>query len=192
LDFSTNFYRFSKLADLTWGNTDIVVEKTLERKEDLQLGPWSVLNRGTERRWPNSGEGKVVEKVQGLTADSGMTGIKEERRRGDGSTEVRAGAAKFREWRWRSGGWNAGGQWESGQKASTCRCGAGGELGEGYEGAERRDDCETERRRWKGSLAPRSGWCKRERMEKNWLGSFGGMWRCQGSTGLRMWGAGGG
>jgi hypothetical protein len=41
------------------------------------------------------GEGKVVEKVQGLTADSGMTGIEEEKIRGDGSTEVRAGAAKF-------------------------------------------------------------------------------------------------
>jgi hypothetical protein len=37
-----NFYRFSKLADLNWGCTDIVVEKTLERKEDLQLDPWSV------------------------------------------------------------------------------------------------------------------------------------------------------
>jgi hypothetical protein len=37
----------------------------------------------------------VVEKVQGLTADSGMTGIKEDMLRGDGSTEVRAGAAKF-------------------------------------------------------------------------------------------------
>jgi hypothetical protein len=41
------------------------------------------------------GKGKVVEKVQGLTADSGMTGIEEERLRGDGSMEVRAGAAKF-------------------------------------------------------------------------------------------------
>jgi hypothetical protein len=41
------------------------------------------------------GEGKVVEKVQGLTADSGMTGIEEERLRGNGSIEVRAGAAKF-------------------------------------------------------------------------------------------------
>jgi hypothetical protein len=51
----------------------------------------------------------VVEKVQGLTADSGMTGIEEERLRGDGSTEVRAGAAKFRERRRRSGGRNAGG-----------------------------------------------------------------------------------
>jgi hypothetical protein len=33
-------------------------------------------------------EGKVVEKVQGLTADSGMTGIEEERLRGGGSTKV--------------------------------------------------------------------------------------------------------
>jgi hypothetical protein len=41
------------------------------------------------------GEGKVVENVQGLTADSGMIGIEEEKLRGDGSTEVRAGAAKF-------------------------------------------------------------------------------------------------
>jgi hypothetical protein len=31
------------------------------------------------------GEGKVVEKVQGLTTDSGMTGIEEERLRGGGS-----------------------------------------------------------------------------------------------------------
>jgi hypothetical protein len=42
----------------------------------------------------------VGEKVQGLTVDSGMTGINEERLRGDGSTEVRAGTAEFRE-RWR-------------------------------------------------------------------------------------------
>jgi hypothetical protein len=77
------------------------------------------------------GEGKVVEKVQGLTADSGMTRIKEERLRGDGSTEVRAGVAKFRERRRRSGSRNAGGRRESGQEASTRRCGAGGELGEG-------------------------------------------------------------
>jgi hypothetical protein len=37
----------------------------------------------------------VVEKVQGLTADSGMTGIEEERLKGDGSMKVRAGAVKF-------------------------------------------------------------------------------------------------
>jgi hypothetical protein len=57
---------------------------------------------------------------------------------------------------------------------------------------ERRDDGETERRRWRGSPARRSGQRKCERMEKSWLGSFGGMWRCQGSTGLRTWGSGGG
>jgi hypothetical protein len=73
----------------------------------------------------------VVEKVQGLTMDSGMTGIEEERLRGDGSTEVRASAAKFRERRLCSDGRNAGGRRESGQEASTRRCGAGGELGEG-------------------------------------------------------------
>jgi hypothetical protein len=56
----------------------------------------------------------VVEKVQGLTADSGMIGIKEERLRGDGSTEARAGAVKFRERRWYSNARNAGGRWESG------------------------------------------------------------------------------
>jgi hypothetical protein len=73
----------------------------------------------------------VVEKVPGLTTYSGMTGIEEERLRGDGSTEVRAGAAKFPERRWHSGRRNAGGRRESGQEASTRRCGAGGELGEG-------------------------------------------------------------
>jgi hypothetical protein len=51
----------------------------------------------------------VVEKVQGLMADSGMTGIEEERLRGDGSMEVRADAAKFRERRRHFGGRNAGG-----------------------------------------------------------------------------------
>jgi hypothetical protein len=51
----------------------------------------------------------VVEKVQGLTVDSRMTGIKEERLRGGGSTEVRARAAKLRERRRRSDGLNAGG-----------------------------------------------------------------------------------
>jgi hypothetical protein len=73
----------------------------------------------------------VVEKVQGLTADSGMTGIEEERLRGDGWSEVRAGVAKFRERQRCSGGRNAGGRRESGLEASTRRCGAGGELGEG-------------------------------------------------------------
>jgi hypothetical protein len=73
----------------------------------------------------------VVEKVQGLTADSGMIGIEEERLRRDGSMEVRAGAAKFQERRWHSSGLNAGGRRESGQEASTRRCGAGGELGVG-------------------------------------------------------------
>jgi hypothetical protein len=53
-------------------------------------------------------EGKVAEKVQELTADSGMTGIEEERLRGDGSMEVRAGAAKLRERRRHSGGRSAG------------------------------------------------------------------------------------
>jgi hypothetical protein len=124
----------------------------------------------------------VVEKVQGLTADSGMTGIKEERLRGDGSMKVRAGTAKFRERRQRSGGRNAGGRRESGQEASTRRC---GELVEGQEGAERRDDGEPERRRWRGSPARRSGRRKHERMKKSWLGSFDGMWQCQGSTRLR-------
>jgi hypothetical protein len=42
-----------------------------------------------------SGEREVGEKVQGLMANSGMTGIEEERLRGDGSMEVRAGAAKL-------------------------------------------------------------------------------------------------
>jgi hypothetical protein len=46
---------------------------------------------------------------------------------------------------------------ESGQEASTCRCGAIGELGEGQEGAERRDDGEAERRRWRGLPVRRSG-----------------------------------
>jgi hypothetical protein len=41
-----------------------------------------------------------------------------------------------------------------------------------------RDDGETERRRWRGLPARCSGLRKRERMEKSWLGSFGGMWRC--------------
>jgi hypothetical protein len=53
------------------------------------------------------GKGKVVEKVQGLTADSGMTRIEEERLRGGGSMEVRAGAAKLRERRRRSSSRNA-------------------------------------------------------------------------------------
>jgi hypothetical protein len=73
----------------------------------------------------------MVEKVQGLTADSGMTGIEEKRLRGDGLPEVRAGAAKLQERRRRSDGRNVGGRRENGQEASTHRCGAGGELGEG-------------------------------------------------------------
>jgi hypothetical protein len=72
-----------------------------------------------------------VEKVQGPTADSGMAGIEEERLRGDGSMEVRAGASKFRERQRCSGGRNVGGRRESGQEAFTRRCGAGGEIREG-------------------------------------------------------------
>jgi hypothetical protein len=73
----------------------------------------------------------VVEKHQGLTVDSGMTGIEEERLRSDGSTEVRDCAVEFQERRRCSGDQNLGGCRESGQEASTRRCGAVGELGEG-------------------------------------------------------------
>jgi hypothetical protein len=46
---------------------------------------------------------------------------------------------------------------KSGQEASTHRCGAGGELGEGQKGAKRRDDGEAERRRSTGLSARCSG-----------------------------------
>jgi hypothetical protein len=74
-----------------------------------------------------------------------------QRLRFDGGPNRRGEVPKRRR---RSGGRSAGRRWESGQEASTRRCGAGGELGEGQEGPKRRDDGEAER--WTGLPARRS------------------------------------
>jgi hypothetical protein len=79
---------------------------------------------------------------------------KVQRRRFDGGPSRRGEVPRQR---WRSGGRSARRRLESGHEASTCRCGAGGELGEGQEGAEPWDDGEAERRRWIGLPARRSG-----------------------------------
>jgi hypothetical protein len=50
------------------------------------------------------GEGQVGEKVQGLTAVTGVAVVGEEKGRGGGSTANRDGRRSFEGWRWRSGG----------------------------------------------------------------------------------------
>jgi hypothetical protein len=52
----------------------------------------------------------VGKKVQELTADLGVVRIIEGKLRGGDSTRDRAGAARFRGWRRRSGDWSAGRQ----------------------------------------------------------------------------------
>jgi hypothetical protein len=60
------------------------------------------------------GEGKVGEKVQELTAVTGMAGVGEERDRGGGSTVNRGGRRSFEGRRQRSGGRRVGEWWGSG------------------------------------------------------------------------------
>jgi hypothetical protein len=65
--------------------TDFSTERPLERLKSLQLGPWLGF---TEKpidvdqipaRGLTGGEGKVGEKVQELTAVTGVAGVEEER-----------------------------------------------------------------------------------------------------------------
>jgi hypothetical protein len=78
LDFSTNSYEFPKLADLKWGVL-IFHRKAPGKIEILAIGSFAGLNREADQRRPNSGEGKVGEKVQGLTTVTGVAGVEEER-----------------------------------------------------------------------------------------------------------------
>jgi hypothetical protein len=60
------------------------------------------------------GEEKVGEKVQGLTAVTGVAGVGEERDCGGVSTANRGGRRCSEERRRHSGGWRAGERWGSG------------------------------------------------------------------------------
>jgi hypothetical protein len=107
LDFSTIAYEFSKLA-----------EKEMEKKvtDSLQTGPWKVLKQsnrvpgrlssrgqidGDQFRRDSSlaARGKGGENAQGLTRDSGVTGVGPGRSCSGGATEDRDGG----------GGWKLGG-----------------------------------------------------------------------------------
>jgi hypothetical protein len=85
LDFSKNSYGFLKLADLKWGGSDFSTERPLERFKALQLGPWPgftekpIASDRIPARGLTGGEGKVGEKVQELTAVTGVAGVEEER-----------------------------------------------------------------------------------------------------------------
>jgi hypothetical protein len=59
------------------------------------------------------GEGQVGEKVQELTAVTGVAGVEEGRGRGGVSTANRGGRRGSEGRRWRSGGRSAGGWWRS-------------------------------------------------------------------------------
>jgi hypothetical protein len=117
LDFSTISYGFSKLTDLNWGV--LIFYRTLERFKSLQSGPWlgytgmPISGDQIPERALTNGEGEVGEKVQGLTAVTGVAGVGEERDRGGRSTANKGG-------RWCSegrrrcfGGRRVGGQWGS-------------------------------------------------------------------------------
>jgi hypothetical protein len=86
-----------------------------------------------------------------------------------------------------SDGRSAGRRWKSGQEASTRRYGAGGELSEGQEGAERQDDGEAERRRWTGLPARRSGCVSTRGRRRAGQGALVG---CSGAGGARDCGCG--
>jgi hypothetical protein len=68
-----------------------------------------------------------------------------------------------------------------------CRCSARGELGEGQEGAERRNDGEAERRRWTGRPVRRSGGVSARRWRRTGQGALVG---CIGAGGARDCGCG--
>jgi hypothetical protein len=86
----------------------------LERFESLQSGPWpgytGVPIDGDQipARGLTGGEGKVGEQVQGLTAITGVAGVREERGRGGGSTANRGGRRCSEGRRRRSGGRRVG------------------------------------------------------------------------------------
>jgi hypothetical protein len=74
----------------------------------------------------------------------------------------------------------------SGWEASTHRCSAGGELGEGQEGAARRDG-EAEQRRWIG----RPAWCSGGVSVRRWIRTGqGALVGCSGAGGARDCGCG--
>jgi hypothetical protein len=58
-----------------------------------------------------SSEGKVGQKVQELTAVTGVAGVGEERGRGGESTANRGGRRDSEGWRWRSSGRRVG-EWQ--------------------------------------------------------------------------------
>jgi hypothetical protein len=128
LDFSTNFYRFSKLADLNWGNTDIVVEKTLERKEDLQLGPSRFEPR---RRRRSDGRSARRRRESGQEASTRRCGAGGELDEGQEGAERRDDGEAERQ-RWTglparcSGGMSARGWRRASQEALVECSGAGG------------------------------------------------------------------
>jgi hypothetical protein len=67
------------------GGTAFSTEWPLESFESLQLGPWSgytgmpIGGNQISARWLTGSEGKVGEKVQELTAVTGVAGVGEER-----------------------------------------------------------------------------------------------------------------
>jgi hypothetical protein len=86
------------LADLKFGGFLIFsTERPLKSFESLQLDPWpgyTGMPIGGDQipaRGLISGEGQVGEKVQGLTAVTGVAGVGEERDRGGVSTANRSG-----------------------------------------------------------------------------------------------------
>jgi hypothetical protein len=101
------------------------------------------------------------------------------RRRFDGGPSRRGEVPRRRR---HSGGRSAGKQRRSGQEASTRRCGAVVELGEGQEGVEHRDDGEAERRRWTGLPARRSGGVSVREWRRTGQGALVG---CSGAGGAR-------
>jgi hypothetical protein len=87
----------------------------LERFKSLQLGPWPGYTGkliGADQipmRGLTDGEGQVGEKVQGLTAVTGVAGVGEEKGRGGGSTANRDRQRSLKGRRRCSGGRSAGG-----------------------------------------------------------------------------------
>jgi hypothetical protein len=84
------------------GGTIFSTERPLESFESLQLGPWpsyTGMSIGGDRipaRGLTSGEGQVGEKVQELTAITGVAGVGEERGRGGESTVEQGRTAGLR------------------------------------------------------------------------------------------------
>jgi hypothetical protein len=121
---------------------------------------------------------------KGSGAHGGLEGGRNQRRkvqrwRFDGGPSRRGEIPRRR---WCSGSRSVGRRRESGQEAPKRRCSAGGELGEGQEGAERRDDGEKGlRRRFGGGAEPRRSRGAKMRVHERIKEVEEGSWMCCGT-----------